>query len=453
MIGHGTELPEGWKLSTLADTATLVKNKVDPLQMPDVTYVGLEHVEAHTMRIVGCGRGSDVKSTKTKFSAGDVLYGKLRPYLNKVARPDFDGISSTDFLVFKESPTLDPGYLANYLNQLWVAERAHHLSNGVELPRVDWQSLSQLPIAYPDNKDQQRVIVGQLDAVRHLQSSAHAHIDAARRAIESFRQTVLAAACSGRLTADWREQSEDSSAALLIEGLHEAVACRKKVITEPDPELADELPRGWELVTLGLLVERIEAGKSFAVHGRQAMEHEWGVIKVSAMSWGQFLANQNKAVPEGRPINPSYEIKPGDLLISRANTVDLVGATVLVGATRPRLLLSDKSLRLVPHCGIDKAWLNYTLRSRFVRSQFSERATGTSDSMRNLSQEKILATTLPLPPTAEQQEIARRVDALLIIADRVQARVAQASQRADRISQAVLAKALRGELLPEEGSR
>jgi type I restriction enzyme S subunit len=110
--------------------------------------------------------------------------------------------------------------------------------------------------------------------------------------------------------------------------------------------------------------------------------------------------------------------------------------------------LSDKSLRLVPHEGIDKPWLNFTLRSSLVRAQFAERATGTSDSMRNLSQEKILATTLPLPSTSEQQEIARRVDELLALAHRLQRRIEAAASRVDRSSQAVLAKAFRGELIP-----
>lgn len=72
------EPPDGWVTSTLGTVAKLVKDKVDPLRVPDAHYLGLEHVEAHTMRILGSGRGSDVKSAKTKFSAGDVLYGKLR---------------------------------------------------------------------------------------------------------------------------------------------------------------------------------------------------------------------------------------------------------------------------------------------------------------------------------------------------------------------------------------
>lgn len=208
-----------------------------------------------------------------------------------------------------------------------------------------------------------------------------------------------------------------------------------------------DIPSGWDIVVLDLLVDRIEAGKSFNAQPRPAQEGEWGVVKVSAMSWGRFLENENKAIPADKEINPVFEIRPGDLLISRANTAQLAGATVLVDQTRPRLLLSDKSLRLVTYPPIDKAWLNYTLRAPMIRRQFADRATGTSDSMRNLSQEKILATTLALPPIEEQVEIARLVDQLFALAGRLAARIDKASRLVEPTSQAVLARAFRGELL------
>lgn len=105
----GDEQPEGWLRGQLKDTAHLIKDKVDPASVsPETPYIGLEHVEAHTMRLLGQGQAADVRSIKSVFQPGDVLYGKLRPYLNKVVRPDFNGICSTDFLVFGESSKLDP---------------------------------------------------------------------------------------------------------------------------------------------------------------------------------------------------------------------------------------------------------------------------------------------------------------------------------------------------------
>jgi hypothetical protein len=93
--------------------------------------------------------------------------------------------------------------------------------------------------------------------------------------------------------------------------------------------------RDRDTVQLGSVIERIEAGRSFGGAAAPASGEQWGVIKVSAMTWGTFREQENKAVPTDS-VNPCYEIRPGDLLVSRANTSDYVGAPVLVGAVRLR---------------------------------------------------------------------------------------------------------------------
>jgi len=108
---------------------------------------------------------------------------------------------------------------------------------------------------------------------------------------------------------------------------------------------------------VGDLLDGIEAGKSFKCHNRPSAPDEWGVIKVSAMTWGSFNERENKAVLSDNSVDPRWEIGTGDLLLSRANTTDYVGASVLVGRCRPRLLLSDKSMRLTVKPGVEKAWL------------------------------------------------------------------------------------------------
>jgi len=165
------------------------------------------------------------------------------------------------------------------------------------------------------------------------------------------------------------------------------------------------LPAGWARATLGDLLLWIEAGKSFACQPRPARRDEWGVIKVSAMTWGTFKEEENKAVEPGSEFNPSYEIRAGDILVSRANTQNYVGASVLVSSTRSHLLLSDKSLRLMPSSEINRKWLAYLLSSPEVRTEISKRATGTKDSMRNISQQSLCDIDVWVPPTAEQDRI------------------------------------------------
>ncbi|MEU9076878.1 restriction endonuclease subunit S [Kitasatospora sp. NPDC048538] len=172
----------------------------------------------------------------------------------------------------------------------------------------------------------------------------------------------------------------------------------------------EALPSGWTRGHLRDVLIAIEAGKSFTCEPRPAEEGEWGIIKVSAMTWGSFRASENKAVPAGKEFDKKHEIRPGDILISRANTREYVGAPVLVGECRPKLLLSDKSLRLVPSSEVDRKWLLYLLSSPGVRKYISDTATGTKDSMRNISQQALMDTPIDIPPFLEQQRIVDAIE-------------------------------------------
>jgi type I restriction enzyme S subunit len=128
------------------------------------------------------------------------------------------------------------------------------------------------------------------------------------------------------------------------------------------------------------------------------------------MTWGAFREDENKAVPAGVDFNPDYEIRTGDILVSRANTEEYVGAPVLVDRCRRHLLLSDKSLRLVPSGRLNSRWLYYLLSSPAIRREISRRATGTKDSMRNISQETLASIHVQVPPLAEQDRIVAALE-------------------------------------------
>jgi type I restriction enzyme S subunit len=163
---------------------------------------------------------------------------------------------------------------------------------------------------------------------------------------------------------------------------------------------------GQDWVTLGDLLLGIQAGRSLGNSAPPAKENEWGIIKVSAMTWGEFRPQENKSVPESQA-NPNFEIMPGDLLVSRANTSEYVGAPVLVGDVRRRLLLSDKSLRLLPKTDVHPEWLWRALQAPSARRQISAAATGTKDSMRNISQKSLMGVRLPRVEPDAQRWLAK----------------------------------------------
>jgi type I restriction enzyme S subunit len=226
-----------------------------------------------------------------------------------------------------------------------------------------------------------------------------------------------------------------------------SVSRRLDAIVRP---IRQRVVEGGSEMLLGDLLDDIEAGKSFKCHARPADDGEWGVVKVSSMTWGDFRDYENKAVLSEESVDPRWEIRAGDLLLSRANTTEYVGASVLVGDCRPRLLLSDKSMRLLVRSGTHKPWLLHALRAPSVRSQMSAVATGTSDSMRNISQAKVKSVGLRVPPINEQRRIVVEVEAQLSVIDAMYASIERAQRRSAALRAAILERAFRGELVPQD---
>lgn len=174
-----------------------------------------------------------------------------------------------------------------------------------------------------------------------------------------------------------------------------------------------EVPEDWEVCSLGDVLSTIDSGWSPLCENRSANHDEWGVLKVSAVSWGEFRPDENKKLPGNLVPRPQLVVAPGDLLVSRANTPELVGRCVLVRVTRPRLMLSDKLLRLRAVEGLaTPGFIRLALETPSGRQQIQDGATGSSRSMKNISQEKLRSVRLPRPSLVEQGSITRAFDHL-----------------------------------------
>jgi type I restriction enzyme S subunit len=175
----------------------------------------------------------------------------------------------------------------------------------------------------------------------------------------------------------------------------------------PQKLLGQVFSERWPTVRLGELLHGIETGRSLQTTEQIARDDELGVIKVSAMTWGEFRPREAKSIEADYQPDEHHRIRKGDVLISRANTVELVGAVVRVDRDYPNRLLSDKSLRLVlDESKCDPDYVVQALRWPEARSHIEENATGTSNSMRNISQDTIRETPLRLPELQEQSRIA-----------------------------------------------
>ena len=154
-----------WRTVTLGACATPVADKVAPADSGDLPYIGLEHIGQGTLSLNGIGSARDVESTKTAFCAGDILFGKLRPYFRKVVRPRFDGICSTDIWVFRPKEDVDAGFLFYLLASSEFVRFASQGAEGTRMPRVKWEQASRFSARLPPVSEQRAIVqvLGALD--------------------------------------------------------------------------------------------------------------------------------------------------------------------------------------------------------------------------------------------------------------------------------------------------
>lgn len=153
-------------------------------------YVGLENIEPHTGKLIGeyTHEYSSIKSIKNQFEAGEILFGKLRPNLNKVWLADRQGICSTDILVLIAKNVQQTPFLYHYLLSNVFNQKVLQTISGQQLPRTSWENISHLEMAVPDKMAQQDKIAEQI-------AQYEAEIAACEQTIQSLpaqKQAVLA---------------------------------------------------------------------------------------------------------------------------------------------------------------------------------------------------------------------------------------------------------------------
>jgi type I restriction enzyme S subunit len=171
-------------------------------------------------------------------------------------------------------------------------------------------------------------------------------------------------------------------------------------------EWLGDVPEHWDVKPLKYSITKIEQGWSPQCESEPAAENEWGVLKVGCGNRDRFDPNEQKALPLDIEPETNYEIKPGDILVSRGNTPELVGSATYVSEVRPRLLLCDLlyRFRAKPERA-ESEFLVLALRSPSVRFQIERDATGTSSSMKKIGQGTIREFVIALPPRNEQRAI------------------------------------------------
>jgi type I restriction enzyme, S subunit len=191
----------------------------------------------------------------------------------------------------------------------------------------------------------------------------------------------------------------------------------------------------------------IEQGWSPQCDNSLAEPHEWGVLKVGCVNGTEFDESEHKRLPDDLESRTTYEIKPGDVLMSRANTTELLGSAALVRDVRPRLLLCDKLYRMpIDARSLDSEFVVYAFGSHATRYQFERDATGASASMKNIGQDTIKGLLMPRPPLTQQRDIVRVLNTKRERVNQVVAKVRESIDRLREYRTALISAAVTGKI-------
>ena len=467
-----TQFSNGWAQVELGELIDKSTDKADPTEIDPVPYVGLEHIEQGTGKLSGHGQSSEVKSTKAKFSEGDLLYGKLRPYLNKVWIASFDGVCSTDILVFPPAEKVSQKYLYYRLLSSDFVQYANAKSSGVNHPRVSYKKVSQFEVGLPSLSEQRRIVAKIEELFSELEAGV-ADLKRAKKQLQRYRKSVLQAAVEGRLTADWRRTHDPEPADRLLERIleerreqweeryrweryeskgKEPPSGWKDRYSEPEePELNDELPElpeTWEWVSLDqVLLEDLRNGKSV-----RSREGGFPVLRLNAIENGEIDTSVHKEGDWTEEEASKFIIERNDFFVARGNgSIDLVGRGGLVVEDDPLdVAFPDTMVRVRVHARrFDPHFLRIAWDSRLVREHL-ESAARTSAGIHKVNQDDLRSTLLPLPPSAEQKQIVNEVERLLSVADDAAVTVEREIKRAERLRQSILKRAFSGQLVEKE---
>jgi len=278
-----------------------------------------------------------------------------------------------------------------------------------------------------------------------------AHFDTlftTEQSIDKLRQTILQLAVMGRLV---EQDAKDEPTTQLLERvsnekqrlIQSKVLKRTKSLAPLETSALSSIPESWLWVNLGDIISVMDAGWSPACPPRPADPEKWGVLKTTAVQVMKYQEFENKQLPENKTPKEQYEVRSGDILITRAGPKNRVGISCVVKETRDKLMISDKIIRFhLIETGLSEEYICLCLNAGETYNYLEQAKSGMAESQMNISQDKLKAAPVPLCPANEQHRIVQKVDELIALCDQLKERLNQASETRCQLAEAVVEKGL-----------
>lgn len=392
------EVSHRWKSTSLGECAFLVREPIDPASAKHSPYIGLEHIGKGTLSLLSSGFGSDVTSTKTKFSRGDILFGKLRPYFRKVVRAPFDGMCSTDIWVIRSRDGVDQDYLYYKLASQDFVDFADAGSQGTRMPRAKWEHASRYCLSLPPISRQQTIA----RVLRTLDDK----IELNRRTNTTLEQMAQALFKSWFVDFDpvrWKEEGRwrpgESLPGLPAEMYN---VFPSRLVGSP----VGDIPERWD-------VDRL--GKGIAEHLRDSEDPQlspeglYHHYSIPAFDQGEVPILECGANIKSTKLR----VKRGVVLVSRLNPE--VGRVWLVDPDPiEQAICSTEFLVLSPRPPFRQSYIYCLAKSSTFRDRLSSLVTGTSKSHQRAQTRSALRLQEVVPPEPTIRAFDQQTSPLLM---------------------------------------
>lgn len=393
------EVPEGWNTATVADVAEILDSRRIPLNSGErqerrgaIPYWGANGIVDHIDGYL--------------FDEPLVLMAEDGGYFDEAAtRPICHRLDGKAWVNNHAHVIRATGVERDWF-YYWFVHRdiTPHIKGGTR-SKLNQKDLKQLPILVPPLAEQRR-IAEILSSVDEAIQTSQAVIEQTRASVTALRETLLS------------------------KGIYQ---------TRLVGTIIGNLPASWSVAKVGDVIRSMDSGWSPDCETEAAGDGQWGVLKTSAVVWDGYNSAENKRLPPHLEARAAIEVMAGDVLVTRAGPVERTGVVAFVRESRPRLMLSDKIIRLQSdNAKCDPAFLALALSSTTIQEQIIRKKSGMALSQTNISQKGLRETLLPLPSLHEQRAI---IDIITSITDAIR------GEEANLATKHVLKNALMSDLL------
>ncbi len=371
-------LPSDWDRDRLKDVVDLRREKL-VVQDQSQNYLELEDIESGTGRILSRRDTLDVDSAVTRFEPGDVLFGKLRPYLEKYGQPDFRGYCTGEILALAPR-RINGRFLYYCMGAHWLIQRCNALAYGAKMPRVNWpKQLSVFDLPLPLALEQER-IAAYLDAsclaIDQALSSKRAQITA----LGDLRSSATQAAVSRGLNAGAEKKATGIS-------------------------WLGRIPSHWSVKKLKRVLRCMDYGTSEST----TTDGDFAVLKMGNVVDGEICFSKMEFLPD---VSSHLILETGDLLFNRTNSLDQVAKVgIFRGDAADKITFASYLVRLRTDGNNDPGYFCYLLNSGALLGLARSLAIP-SVQQANLNPTRYGRLEVPVPPLAEQRQIREYLDGI-----------------------------------------